>query len=70
MLDDEVLRRRVVLPPECGLILADKYGGEVVRPAPEHRLAAPRRKVLVQRFARVAALRLHALADPESGVEI
>ncbi len=57
-----------VLPPDCGLILADKYGGEIVRAAPEHRLAAARRKAVTQRFARIAALRLHALADPEIGL--
>ena len=54
-----------VLPPDCGLILADKYGGEIVRAAPEHKLPAARRKAVLQRFARIAALRLHALADPE-----
>lgn len=58
-----------VLPVDCGLVLADRYGGEVIRPAPEYRLPAARRKVLLQRFARVAALRLHALADPEIGLE-
>ena len=54
-----------VLPVDCGLILADKYGGEIVRAAPVHRLSSPRRKALLQRFARIAALRLHALADPD-----
>ena len=54
-----------VLPFDTGLILADRYGGDIVREAPEHKLAAARRKVVTQRFARVAALRLHALADPD-----
>ena len=58
-----------VLPGDAGLIVADKYGGEIVRPAPEHKLSGPRRKEITQRFARVAALRLHGLADPELRLE-
>ena len=57
-----------VLPEDTGLIIADKYAGEIVRPAPEHKLSAARRKAVTQRFARVAARRLHALADPEIGM--
>ena len=53
-----------VLPDDAGLILADRYGGEIVRPAPEFKLAPARRKAVIGRFARVAALRLRALADP------
>jgi hypothetical protein len=60
---------REVLPDDAGLIVADRYGGEIVRPAPEHRLAPARRKAVAQRFARTAALRLQALADPELGLE-
>lgn len=56
---------REILPPECGLILADRYGAEILRPAHEApALPAARRKVLTLRFARVAALRLAAIADP------
>ena len=58
------------LPPETGLIIADRYGGEIVRDAPEHRLATARRKTVIHRFARVAALRLHGLSDPELKLEI
>jgi hypothetical protein len=53
-----------VLPEQTGLILADRYGGEIVRPAPEVRLAAPRRKAMTLRFARAAALRLSLAMDP------
>ncbi len=53
-----------ILPYDTGIILADAYGGEVVRMAPETGLAAARRRALVQRFARVAAQRLLALRDP------
>lgn len=55
-----------LLPDETGLIIADAYDGEIIRMAPEDKLAAARRKVVVQKFARIAALRLSALRDPES----
>lgn len=58
-----------VLPADTGLILADRYGGEIVREAPEHRLAAARRKAVTLRFVRVAAGRLMTLADPASAYE-
>lgn len=58
-----------VLPEETGLILADRYGGEIVREAPEHKLAGARRKAVMLRFARVAAGRLMTLADPEAAYE-
>jgi hypothetical protein len=54
-----------LLPHDAGLILADRYGGEIVREAPEVRLPPARRKVMALRFARVAAIRLQSLADPE-----
>jgi hypothetical protein len=54
-----------IFPADAGLIVADAFGAEVLREAPEHRLAAPTRKMLTLRFARLAALRLHGLADPE-----
>lgn len=47
-----------ILPDEAGLILADRYGGELVRQAPEQRLAGARRKAVTLRFARLAAGRL------------
>jgi hypothetical protein len=53
-----------VLPADTGLILADRYGAEIVRQAPETRLAAARRKAMTLRFARAAAFSLQALADP------
>jgi hypothetical protein len=53
-----------ILPPDTGLILADRYGGEIVRAAPELRLAPARRKSMTLRFARAAALTLQGLGDP------
>lgn len=48
----------------CGLIVADGFEAAVLRPAPERRLPAARRKAMILRFARVAALRLRGLTDP------
>ena len=53
-----------VLPESSGLMLADAYAAEIVRMGPESPLAAARRKVLLQKFARHAASRLQAFRDP------
>jgi hypothetical protein len=53
-----------LLPPGTGLIVADGYGAEIVRMGPEAVLAGARRKVVTQKFARHAALRLQGLRDP------
>jgi hypothetical protein len=54
-----------IFPADAGLILADGYGAELVREAPEHRLHAATRKSVTLAFARAAALRLQGLADPQ-----
>jgi hypothetical protein len=54
-----------ILPADAGLIMADTYGGEIIRHPPEHSLASARRKEMTLRFARTSAFRLHALADTE-----
>jgi len=56
-----------ILPDGAGLILADAYGAEIARPAPETPLPAARRRALAQRFARAAAGRLSLLLDPGPG---
>jgi len=48
---------REMLPPQTGLIIADGFGGAVVRPSPVQTLAPARRKSLTLRFARNAAER-------------
>jgi hypothetical protein len=58
-----------ILPADTGLIIADRYGGELLRPAPEHKLPGARRKAMTLRVARVAALRLQGVIDPEGGFE-
>jgi len=55
-----------IFPLDAGLILADGYGAELVREAPEHRLHAATRKSVTLAFARAAAVRLQALHDPQS----
>ena len=53
-----------ILPADAGLIVADSYGGTLVREAPLHALTAARRKALLVRFGRAAAARLTAKNDP------
>lgn len=54
-----------LLPQDTGLIMADAYGADIVRMAPETRLAPARRTKVQRDFARAAALRLQGLCDPE-----
>lgn len=53
-----------LLPDDTGLIIADQYSAEIIRMAPEDKLAAARRKVLTHKFATHAARRLQMLRDP------
>ncbi len=46
-----------VLAPEPGLIVADGFGGAVVRASPHTPLAGARRKALIVAFGRLAATR-------------
>jgi hypothetical protein len=57
---------RDILPEDAGLIVADRYGGEVVRVAAEHRLSGARRKALTLRLVHAASARLQAVLDPEA----
>lgn len=59
-----------ILPSTCGVIVADRYGAEIVRvdpgEGPDTKLAAARRKAVTLRFARTAATRLgFVLSDKE-----
>ncbi len=53
-----------ILPDGTGLITADAYDADILRDAPETRLAASRRSALTRRIARTAALRLQGHLDP------
>ena len=59
-----------IFPPDTGLIVADAFGAEIVCEAPEHRLHAATRRSMTLGFARAAALRLAALADPEGPYDL
>jgi hypothetical protein len=59
---------REIIPEECGLILADRFGAEILRESAEARLNAARRKAVMLRFARLSALRLQLMLDPEAGL--
>ncbi len=48
---------RAALPDEPGLIVADGFGGAVIRPPPDAPLAPARRKALTLAFARLAVWR-------------
>lgn len=54
-----------LLPDDTGLIIADRFGAEFMREAPLHAIVAARRKAFVTRLARLGAMRLLGLADPE-----
>ncbi len=56
---------RDILPEAPGLIVADGFGGAVLREAPVEALAGARRKALTLAFARLAALRAAGVAATE-----
>lgn len=51
------------VPPSTGLIVADRYGGAIIRPATPAAVHASRRKAVTLRFAKVAADRLASVLD-------
>jgi hypothetical protein len=57
-----------LLPQETGLIIADRFDAEILRMAPEDKLAPVRRKALTHKFATDAAQRLMSLKDPRLSV--
>lgn len=54
-----------LMPPEAGLILADRFGAAILRESEKRPLAPATRRAMLLRFANVAADRLHRLSDPE-----
>jgi len=54
-----------LIPEDVGLIIADGYGGTVMRESPSLKLAPARRKSLTLKFARVAAQRLTYMLDSD-----
>jgi hypothetical protein len=58
---------RDAIPGDCGLIVADGFGGAVLREAPLIALAAARRKAVTLRFALLGSERLRRVLDPTGG---
>ena len=54
-----------LIPQEAGLIVADAYGGAVLRQPPRRPVVAARRKSLLIDCARLASERLSRLEDPD-----
>ncbi|MCK9541365.1 MAG: MmcB family DNA repair protein [Novosphingobium sp.] len=65
-LDPALVAADAFLPERCGLIVADGYDGEILRPAPCVPLAAARRKVEVERLARASLRRMATVHDPHT----
>jgi hypothetical protein len=57
----------VLIPEECGLIVADSFGAAVLRHGVLTPLIAARRRALTLRFALAAASRLRRHLDPPAG---
>ena len=64
-LDRNCLDSEDFRPGDCGIIVADSYGAEILRPAPSRPLAAARRKAEVERLARAALRRFQCALDPD-----
>ena len=47
-----------ILPKTTGLVIADAFGGAILRDAPEAKLAGARRRAMLTRFGQLAAHRL------------
>ncbi len=54
-----------ILPDDCGLMVADGYGAEILRPAPALAMNGSRRRAQTLRLALTAMQRLGRLLDPE-----
>ena len=63
--DLTLFEKPAFLPERAGLIVADAYDAEMIRPAAYVPVAAARRKTETQRLARIAMRRLMAITDPD-----
>jgi hypothetical protein len=57
-----------LVPPDTGLIVADRFGGAIVRESPRTQLHPSRRKAVTLSFARVAAERLSQIIEAANGL--
>ena len=53
-----------ILPEDCGLMIADAFGGTIRRDAPTRTVNATRKRAQLLRFALAASERLHRMCDP------
>jgi hypothetical protein len=53
-----------LLPPSCGIIIADAYNAVIFQDSPPAKMNAARRRTQILRFAQTAADRLHRMRDP------
>lgn len=53
-----------LIPAECGLMVADAFGAEILRHGAADPLPGARRKSLMLRIAQAAMARLHRVEDP------
>lgn len=58
----ELFEQPAALPERTGIIVADRYGGSILRQATVNRINAGRRRAEILRFARRAAARLNSAA--------
>lgn len=65
-IDQGVLETAGFLPQRCGVIVADGYDAEILRPAASTPMAAARRRVEVERLARNAMRRAVTGLDPST----
>ena len=57
-----------LLPADCGLMIADDYGAEILRRPAAQPMNGSRRRAQTLRLALAAMQRLGRLIDPESGI--
>jgi hypothetical protein len=58
-----------LIPEQCGLMVADAFSAAVLRDGIANPLSPARRRALVLRFARIAAVRLRRTTDPEAHLD-
>jgi hypothetical protein len=56
----------VLIPENCGVMVADAFAASVLREGETITLTAGRRRAVTLRFARIAAVRLRRSLDPEA----
>jgi hypothetical protein len=58
----------LLIPEECGLMVADAFGAALLRDGITTPLPAARRRAMTLRFARAAAARLRRQLDPQAAL--